>query len=85
MKGEYSVDLVPDPRFGLGLRLEEIGNQQNHSNSSGGGGGGIIATSFKRTPGTDAILPAERTGQVVLGDQLLRVNGRDLTVGNMSL
>ena len=42
--------MTPDPKYGLGLRLEE------------GAKGQILATSFKRVPDTNRKLPAELSG-----------------------
>ena len=70
-EGVYTVELEPDPRFGLGLRLEEKeGSIEKRI---------IVAMSFKRAPGNDQKLAAEQSGSIVLGDQLLRVNDRDIT------
>ena len=49
-QGDYTVHLTPDPKYGLGLRLEE------------GAKGQILATSFKRVPDTNRKLPAELSG-----------------------
>jgi len=64
---EYEVLVTPHPDFGLGLRLESPMD-----------GLPAIAGSFKKNPLNDGILPAERTGMIQLGDELLSVNGVNL-------
>ena len=61
---EYEVYIVPDPDLGLGLRLESLDDGQP-----------AIAGSFKKNPKTGGILPAEKTGMITLGDELLTANG----------
>jgi RAVE protein 1 C terminal./SH2 domain. len=63
-KQNYEVDISPHPDFGLGLRLEAQGR-----------GMPAIAGSYKRHPLTGGRLPAERAGSIVLGDELLSING----------
>ena len=60
---EYEVLVTPHPDFGLGLRLESPMD-----------GLPAIAGSFKKNPLNDGILPAEKTGMIQLGDELLSVN-----------
>ena len=64
---EYEVLVTPHPDFGLGLRLESPMD-----------GLPAIAGSFKKNPLNDGILPAEKTGMIQLGDELLSVNGVSL-------
>ena len=64
---EYDVLITPHPDFGIGLRLEA----QMEGMPS-------IAGSFKKNPLSDQRLPAERTGMISLGDELLSVNGVSL-------
>ena len=64
---EYEVLVTPHPDFGLGLRLESPMD-----------GLPAIAGSFKKNPLNDGILPAEKTGMIQLGDELLNVNGVNL-------
>eukprot|EP00536_Pseudo-nitzschia_multiseries_P014720 jgi/Psemu1/246275/estExt_Genewise1.C_7590016 len=64
---EYEVLVTPHPDFGLGLRLESPMD-----------GLPAIAGSFKKNPLNDGILPAEKTGMINLGDELLSVNGVNL-------
>ena len=64
---EYEVLITPHPDFGLGLRLESPMD-----------GLPAIAGSFKKNPLNDGILPAEKTGMIQLGDELLSVNGVNL-------
>jgi hypothetical protein len=61
---EYDVMITPHPDFGLGLRLE---SQMD--------GMPAIAGSYKKHPLTGGKLPAEKVGTIVLGDELLSVNG----------
>jgi len=61
---EYNVRITPDSDFGLGLRLE---SQME--------GLPAIAGSFKKHPLTGGALPAEKTGAIAIGDELLSVNG----------
>ncbi|KAL7561202.1 hypothetical protein ACA910_004128 [Epithemia clementina (nom. ined.)] len=61
---EYEVFIVPDPELGLGLRLESLDDGQP-----------AIAGSFKRNPETSEILPAEKTGLITIGDELVSANG----------
>ena len=63
----YDVLVTPHPDFGLGLRLESPMD-----------GLPAIAGSFKKNPLNDGILPAEKTGMIKLGDELLSVNGVNL-------
>ena len=63
----YEAQLVPHPDFGLGLRLE-----------AQAGGMPAIAGSYKKHPLTGGRLPAERTGKIVLGDEVISVNGVSL-------
>ncbi len=67
VRKEYEVLVTPHPDFGLGLRLESPMD-----------GLPAIAGSFKKNPLNDGILPAERTGMIHLGDELLSVNGVNL-------
>jgi hypothetical protein len=60
----YDVQIVPHPDFGLGLRLEAQGR-----------GMPAVAGSYKRHPLTGGRLPAERAGSIVLGDELISING----------
>ncbi|GFH49862.1 hypothetical protein CTEN210_06338 [Chaetoceros tenuissimus] len=63
----YEATLTPHPDFGLGLRLEAQAD-----------GMPAIAGSYKKHPLTGGRLPAERTGKIVLGDELIAVNGVSL-------
>ena len=63
----YEAQLVPHPDFGLGLRLEAQAD-----------GMPAIAGSYKKHPLTGGRLPAERTGKIVLGDEVISVNGVSL-------
>ena len=67
VRSEYEVGVTPHPDFGLGLRLESPVD-----------GLRTIAGSFKRHPLSGGMLPAEKTGMIMLGDQVLSVNGVSL-------
>lgn len=56
------VSIVPNLQYGLGLRLGCVSNR-------------IIVESFKRHPLTNELLGAEKTGKILLGDEVLSVNG----------
>ena len=64
---EYIVKITPHPDFGLGLRLESPMD-----------GLPAVAGSFKKNPLNGGLLPAEKTRTIVLGDELLSVNGVSL-------
>jgi len=64
---EYAVKVTPHPDFGLGLRLESPMD-----------GTPAVAGSFKKHPLNGGMLPAEKTGMIVLGDELISVNGVSL-------
>eukprot|EP00934_Nitzschia_sp_Nitz4_P005924 Nitzschia sp. Nitz4//scaffold10_size219509//115070//124411//NITZ4_001433-RA/size219509-processed-gene-0.134-mRNA-1//-1//CDS//3329532935//5914//frame0 len=64
---EYEVQVTPHPDFGLGLRLESPMD-----------GLPAIAGSFKKHPLNGGMLPAEKTGMIILGDEVLSVNGVSL-------
>jgi len=64
---EYEVRLQPHPDFGIGLRLEAQAR-----------GMPAVAGSFKKHPLSGGRLPAERTGEISIGDELLSVNGVSL-------
>lgn len=64
---EYEVSVTPHPDFGLGLRLESPMD-----------GLPAVAGSFKKHPLNGGMLPAEKTGMIVIGDEVLSVNGVSL-------
>ena len=64
---EYEVLVTPDSEYGLGLRLESQVD-----------GMCAIAGSYKRHPLTGEALPAEKTGTIQLGDELIKANDVDL-------
>ena len=63
----YEVLITPDSEFGLGLRLEVLQN-----------GTPAVAGSFKQNPVSGDALPAQQTGLIVLGDELVSANGINL-------
>ena len=65
--GDYEVMITPHPDFGIGLRLEAQTD-----------GVPAIAGSFKKHPLNGGRLPAEKTGLISLGDELVSVNGISL-------
>jgi hypothetical protein len=66
-RSEYEVAVAPHPDFGLGLRLEAQAQ-----------GMAAIAGSFKKHPLSGGRLPAERSGAITLGDELIAVNDVNL-------
>ena len=64
---EYEVLIKPHPDFGIGLRLEAQAD-----------GLPAIAGSFKKHPLSGGRLPAEKSGMIVLGDELFEVNNVSL-------
>ena len=66
-RAEYEVCIAPHPDFGLGLRLE-----------AQAAGMPAVVGSFKTHPLSGGRLPAERSGEIVLGDELLAVNDVEL-------
>jgi hypothetical protein len=67
IRQEYDVNVTPHPDFGLGLRLESPMD-----------GLPAVAGSFKKHPLNGGMLPAEKTGMIILGDEVLSVNGVSL-------
>lgn len=64
---DYEVSITPDPDFGLGLRLESYEDSMP-----------AVVGSFKKHPLHGGRLPAEKSGRISLGDELLFVNNVDL-------
>lgn len=64
---DYEVTIAPHPDFGIGLRLEAQAQ-----------GMPAIAGSFKKHPLSGGRLPAERSGAIALGDELISVNDVNL-------
>ena len=67
----YEVSITPDPHFGLGLRLDVAD-------------GVVIVESFKRNPLTMKMMPAEESGIIGVGDELLSVNANELKGHSLS-
>eukprot|EP01039_Chlorochromonas_danica_P003293 gene3293-3612_t len=64
----YTVEIIPDPQLGLGLRLDEVRAARDSKSIR------IIATNFKRHPKTNECLAAELSGSIRLGDELVGIN-----------
>lgn len=67
----YEVSITPDPHFGLGLRLDVSD-------------GVVVVESFKRNPLTMKMMPAEESGIIGVGDELLSVNSNELKGHSLS-
>jgi hypothetical protein len=67
----YIVEIVPDPLFGLGLRLNVKDTV-------------TVVDSFKRHPLTDAPLPCEACMLIRPNDELISINGLDLKGASLS-
>jgi hypothetical protein len=67
----YIVEIVPDPLYGLGLRLNVKDTV-------------TVVDSFKRHPLTDAPLPCEACLLIRPNDELISINGRDLKGSSLS-
>lgn len=61
----YNVEVVPHKTYGIGINLS-IDNTR------------IIVESFKKHPSDDTLLPAEKTGLIHEGDELIEIDGQDM-------
>jgi len=61
----YNVEVTPDEKYGMGINL----NIDDHR---------IIVESFKKHPSDDTMLPAEETGLIHTGDELIEIDGQDM-------
>jgi hypothetical protein len=68
LKLQYTVEIIPDVHYGLGMRLDEVKALFNPQQLQ------IIVTSFKRHPITKEPLSAELSGAINLGDELIGIN-----------
>jgi len=61
----YNVEVIPDEKYGMGINLS-VDNKR------------IIVESFKKHPKEDTPLPAEETGLIHEGDELIEIDGQDM-------
>ncbi len=61
----YNVEVVPDKTYGMGINLCVDDRK-------------IIVESFKKHPRDDTPLPAEATGLIHEGDELIKIDGQDM-------
>ena len=61
----YNVEVIPDEKYGMGINLS-VDNKR------------IIVESFKKHPREDTPLPAEETGLIHEGDELIEIDGQDM-------
>ena len=61
----YNVEIVPDDKYGMGINL----TIDDHR---------IMIDSFKKHPKNDTDLPAEKTGLIHIGDELIEIDGQDM-------
>jgi len=61
----YNVEVTPNEKYGMGINL----NIDNHR---------IIVESFKKHPMNDSSLPAEETGLIHVGDELIEIDEQDM-------
>lgn len=61
----YNVEVTPDDKYGMGINL----TIDDHR---------IIVEGFKKHPSNDRDLPAEKTGLIHIGDELIEIDGQDM-------
>lgn len=61
----YNVEVIPDEKYGMGINLS-VDNKR------------IIVESFKKHPREDTPLPAEESGLIHEGDELIEIDGQDM-------
>ena len=61
----YNVEVIPDDKYGMGINLSVDDKR-------------IIVESFKKHPANDRALPAEETGLIHAGDELIEIDGQDM-------
>lgn len=61
----YNVEVIPDNKHGLGINLSIDMNK-------------ILVDGFKRNPTNNDMLPAEKTGLINTGDELLEIDNQNL-------
>jgi len=61
----YNVEVTPNDKYGMGINLSVDDRR-------------IIVESFKKHPRDDTPLPAEETGLIHEGDELIEIDGQDM-------
>ena len=61
----YNVEVTPNDKYGMGINLSVDDTR-------------IIVESFKKHPRDDTPLPAEETGLIHEGDELIEIDGQDM-------
>ena len=61
----YNVEVTPNNKYGMGINLSVDDRR-------------IIVESFKKHPRDDTPLPAEETGLIHEGDELIEIDGQDM-------
>lgn len=64
---EYTVQVLPDPHFGLGIRIDVLDSR-------------TVVSSFKRHPISNLAMSAQLTGCIHPGDEFVAINGEFPTV-----
>jgi len=67
-----TLEVTPDPHFGLGLRLDLVGGKEGTDGARVGGS--VIVHSFKRNPLHGGPLAVEASGCIDIGDELVKVS-----------
>lgn len=62
---EYTVQVLPDPHFGLGIRIDVLD-------------GRTVVSSFKKHPLSNQPMSAQLTGCIQVGDEFVAINGKHL-------
>ena len=60
-KNEYNISLIPDKEFGVGMQID-FDNKE------------IVVKNYKRHPITNSLLPAEKSGSISIGDNIIEIN-----------
>lgn len=77
LPGFYWVDIIPDPHYGLGIKLDEqaFSNEDDEmSRSNIKTQKRIYISSFKRHTITKEAMAAEKSGKIDVGDELVAIN-----------
>jgi hypothetical protein len=59
---EFTVQILPDPHFGLGVRIDVLN-------------GKTVVSSFKKHPITNKAMSAQAAGSILPGDEFVAING----------